>query len=250
MRIALIGFGNMGQCLKKIAEERKHTIVAIIDPTAPGATSRQITPEGLREADVAIDFSHPSVVVENIEAVLQTKTNLVVGTTGWSDQVEEVKKKVEKSETGFLWSSNFSIGVNLYFKMIERAAELINDYEEYDIWGHEIHHHHKVDSPSGTAKTIEKILLDKISRKTAIVEEKLDRQIKPNEIHFSSTRGGPVNFSHIIAFDSAADTITINHTARDRSGYALGAIKAAEWLVGKKGFFGMEDFLDAESSKE
>ncbi|MBI3458897.1 4-hydroxy-tetrahydrodipicolinate reductase [Candidatus Azambacteria bacterium] len=243
MKIAIIGFGNMGKTIRKIAEERNHTIVAIIDPIDKEATSLNLTPESLQGVEVAIDFSSPSTVLKNIEVALEAKVNLVVGTTGWYDQVEEVSKKVAEAGTGFLWSANFSIGVNLYLKMIERAAELINDYEEYDIWGHEIHHHHKVDSPSGTAKTIEKILLNKISRKTAVVEEKLDRQIKSNEIHFSSTRGGPVNFSHVIAFDSAADTITLNHTARDRSGYALGAVKAAEWLYLKKGFFGMDDFI-------
>ena len=149
----------------------------------------------------------------------------------------------EGNSIGFLYSSNFSIGVNLYFKMVEAAAKLVNKFDEYDVWGHEIHHCNKVDSPSGTAKTLEKILLESIQRKTSVVEDKLDRRRGPSEIHFSSVRGGLVNFGHTIGFDSAADRILITHEARCRDGYALGAVKAAEWLVGKKGFLGMEDFL-------
>ena len=120
---------------------------------------------------------------------------------------------------------------------------MIDKFDEYDVWGHEIHHYNKADSPSGTAKILEKILLDNIERKTSVVEDKLDRRREPNEIHFSSVRGGPVNFGHTIGFDSAADRILITHEARNRDGYALGAVKAAEWLIGKKGFFSMGDFL-------
>ena len=169
---------------------------------------------------------------------------MVVGTTGWYGRLEALKTEMAAAKIGFLWSSNFSIGVNMYFKIVEEAAKLVNKFDEYDVWGHEIHHYNKADSPSGTAKTLEKILLKNISRKTAVVEEKLDRKREMNEIHFSSVRGGLVNFGHTIGFDSAADRITITHEARCRDGYALGAVKAAEWLKGKIGYFEMEDFLN------
>ncbi len=170
---------------------------------------------------------------------------MIIGTTGWYDKLKEVENLAKESDIGVLWSANFSIGVNLYFKIIEKASLLINQYDEYDIWGTELHHNNKADSPSGTTKEISKILLENIGRKTEVIYDKLDRKIKPEEIHFSSTRGGAINFSHTVSFDSPSDTITIIHNARDRGGYALGAVKASEWLNSKKGFFNMNDFLNS-----
>jgi len=243
MKLALIGYGAMGRRIQQIAEERGHKVVAIIDPRAEEATVAYISKEALNGADVAIDFTDPFSVLDNIDKTLEANVPLVVGTTGWYKDLKQVEEKVKKAKGSLLWSSNFSIGVNLYFRMVERAAQLIDKFDEYDIWGHEIHHHNKADSPSGTAKTLEQILLDNIQRKTVVVEDKLDRKIEPHELHFSSTRAGAVNFSHTIGFDSAADTLTLTHSARNRDGYVLGAVKAAEWLNGKKGFFGMDDFL-------
>lgn len=233
----------MGKAVEKIAVERGHEIVEIIDP--------EFGPKhnGLEKADVAIDFSSAAAVAENIRLCRDASVNLVEGTTGWYGKIEDIKKVLEgeKAETqskiGFLYSANFSIGVNLYFRIVEAAAKMVNSFDEYDIWGHEIHHTNKADSPSGTAKTLEKILLANIHRKKSVVEDKLDRKRRDDEIHFSSLRGGPVNFGHTIGFDSAADRILISHEARNRDGYALGAVRAAEWLQGKKGFFQMEDFL-------
>lgn len=266
MRIALIGFGAMGKVVGWISNERGHEVVSIVDPGVEAKESpglkvySKISAEALSGVDVAIDFSSASALMENLATCKKAGVNLVVGSTGWYERMEEVKEIVldgsnsdlhEKREQrenqtpfGFLWSSNFSIGVNLYFRMVEAAAKMMDKFDEYDIWGHEIHHYNKADSPSGTAKTLEKILLENIARKDSVVEEKLDRRREMNEIHFSSVRGGPVNFGHTIGFDSAADRILISHEARCRDGYALGAVKAAEWLVGKKGFFGMEDFLE------
>ena len=128
---------------------------------------------------------------------------------------------------------------------MEEASKLVNKFDEYDVWGHEIHHSNKADSPSGTAKTLSEILLKNIDRKDSVFEDKLDRKREDNEIHFSSVRGGPVNFAHTIGFDSAADKILISHEARNRDGYALGAVKAAEWLANKEvGFYTMNDFLN------
>lgn len=247
MNIALIGFGSMGRRIKEIAEERGHKIVAVIDTHAASATASEITRETLGGADIAIDFTHPSTALDNINRVLSAKTSLVIGTTGWYENLSAVRTTVVTAGVGFLWSANFSIGVNVYLKIIEKAAHLIDNYDEYDVWGNEIHHHNKADSPSGTARALEKILLANIRRKTSVVEEKLDRKIEPHEIHFSSTRGGPVNFAHTIGFDSSADTISITHSARNRDGYALGAVRAAEWLNGKAGFFAMEDFINSRT---
>lgn len=244
MKIALIGLGGMGKTVNKIALERGHEIVSMIDLHDSEAHFRHVSLEALKGCEVAIDFSSGDSVMENLQMCNEAGVNLVEGTTGWYDRLDEIRNFVQKSEIGFLWSSNFSIGVNLYFKIVEEAAKMINNFDEYDVWGHEIHHFNKADSPSGTAKTLGKILLGNIERKTAVVEEKLDRKRELNEIHFSSVRGGVVNFGHTIGFDSPADTITISHNARNRDGYALGAVKAAEWISGKKGYFEMLDFLN------
>lgn len=242
MKIALIGYGGMGQALKSAATVRGHTISSIIDRSAPEATITAVSPEVLKGTDVAIDFSSAEEVMDSTRAAVAAGVPLVVGTTGWYDRMNE-ERSIVGNKIGFLWSSNFSVGVHMYFRIIAEAARLANTLDEYDVWGHEIHHIGKADSPSGTAKTLEKILLDAIARKTSVVEDKLDRKREDSEIHFSSVRGGLVNFGHTIGFDSAADRILITHEARNRDGYALGAVKAAEWLRGKRGFFGMDDYI-------
>lgn len=244
MKIALLGFGGMGKVVRTIALERGHEVPVIVDPSAAEATAKRLDLDALKGVDVVIDFSSGSAVFENAKICAEAGVNLVIGSTGWYEKLEELKKKLSATKIGWMWSSNFSIGVNMYFKIVEAAAKLVNKFDEYDVWGTEIHHYNKADSPSGTAKTLEKILLENIERKTAVVEDKLDRRREMNEIHFSSVRGGLVNFGHTIGFDSAADRITITHEARCRDGYALGAVKAAEWIVGKKGYFEMEDFIN------
>ena len=244
MKICLLGYGGMGQSANRAAAERGHSISSIIDSKNPAATHKSISENALSEADVIIDFTHPTAVISNLKELLPLKKPVVIGTTGWYEQLDEVKKLVSSQNGTALWSSNFSVGVNLYFKLVEAAAKLVNNYSEYDIWATELHHNRKADSPSGTAKTLEEILLANIERKTSVVEGKLDRAILPHELHFSSTRGGAVNFSHTIGFDSAADTITMTHSARNRDGYAVGAIQAAEWLINQKsGLYSMQDFL-------
>jgi len=234
MNIALIGYGEMGHALAAAARVRGHATPVIIDRSAPEATAAEVNAKALTGADIAIDFSNPSALDTTVHACMEAAIPLVVGTTGWYDRTDEVRKLIEaesaEKRIGFLWSSNFSIGVQMYLRVVAEAARLVNAAEEYDVWGHEIHHTGKADSPSGTAKTLEKILLDAIGRKRSVVEDKLDRKREDSEIHFSSVRGGPVNFGHTIGFDSAADRIIITHEARNRDGYALGATKAAEWL--------------------
>ncbi len=243
MKIALIGYGNMGKAVERVAILRGHEISSIIDRITEGGA---IDKKALEGADVAINFSNKETVTDVARACISSGVSLVEGTTGWYDNMDAMRALVQDARAqpiGYLWSSNFSIGVYIYLKVVAEAARLINRADEYDVWGHEIHHAGKADSPSGTAKSLEKILLDAIKRKSSVVEEKLDRKRADSEIHFSSVRGGHVNFGHTIGFDSAADRILITHEARSRDGYALGAVKAAEWLAGKKGFFGMEDFM-------
>lgn len=244
MKIAIIGFGGMGQKIKEKALERGHEVPITIDSFNENADYKKVTDAPLNGVDIVLDFSSPNSVLDNIAAVAKEGVNMIVGTTGWYNDLDKVEKIVKENNIGLLWSANFSIGVNLFIKLIEDAADLFNNYDEYDIWATEVHHKNKIDSPSGTSKTIGEIILDKINRKNKLVYDKLDRKIEPDEIHFSSTRGGEVNFKHIINFDSAADTITLTHNARNRDGYVLGAIKASEWLLGKKGLFNMNNFLN------
>jgi 4-hydroxy-tetrahydrodipicolinate reductase len=259
MKITLIGFGGMGRAVHRYCVERGHEVTHIIDPSAAQANAqissefhKEFTLEQAQNVDLVIDCSLGEFVLphaqicaraQNADSKNQGPKFLIVA-TGWYEQLPELQRLADENpDFGLLWSSNFSIGVNLFFRMVEKAAQLANSFEEYDIWAHEIHHSRKADSPSGTAKTLEDILLKNIERKTHIVEDKLDRPREDHEIHFSSVRGGLVNFGHTIAFDSPADTITLSHSARSRDGYALGAVQAAEWLVDKKGLHTMEDFL-------
>lgn len=244
-KIALIGYGSMGHIIERISKEKGHKIVSIIDPVVEGC-QKEITMESLNGAEVCIDFTHPKVIMNNIKKYCELKINVVIGTTGWYEHLDEVKKMVKTAGIKFLWASNFSIGVNLYFKIIDAATKLINSADEYDIWAYELHHHNKADSPSGTAKTLSNIMLNNIDRKNKIVNEMLNRKIEKDEIHFSSVRGGPVNFEHTIGFDSESDCITIKHAARNRDGYASGSIIAAEWLTNQEvGYYELDDFISS-----
>ena len=193
---------------------------------------------------MAIDFSVPDSVMENIKIYIDNKVSAVMGTTGWYDQIDNVKKMVG-DKIGFIWSGNFSLGVNLFFRIIKESAKIFNKFEEYDPMAYEIHHNQKADSPSGTAKMIGKILLNEIERKENLAEDKLDRRINKNEIHFASVRGGSIPGTHVVMFDSDADTVELKHTARNRCGLARGAVLACSWIADKKGFYSIEDMMDS-----
>ena len=243
MNIAIIGYGKMGRIVEQHVIKRGHTIKALIDPAAEDATHQEINKESLKDVDVAIEFSVPEVAVQNIKAVAEQGVNLVMATTGWYGHIDEVKKIVKGAGIGFIYASNFSIGVNLFFSMVEEAAKKINLVDSYDVFGYELHHNRKQDSPSGTAKSIGDILLKNIDRKKKLVFDKLDRKIDSDELHFASVRGGDTPGTHIVGFDSVADTIELKHTARNREGFAIGSVMAAEWVSGKKGFFEIHDFM-------
>lgn len=245
MKLALIGYGKMGKEVERVARLRGHTICAIVDQSGAGATHKEIDGSGscLKDADVVIDFTMPAAVIQNIRKAAAAKKNMVVGTTGWYDSITEAKQLVGAAGTGFIYSSNFSVGVNVFYKIVEAAARLVNKVPDYDVFGYELHHNQKLDSPSGTAKSIAEILLKNISRKKQVQYDKLDRRINPDEVHFASVRAGWIPGTHVVGFDSEADTIELKHTARSRAGFALGAVMAAEWVKGRKGFFTMNDFI-------
>lgn len=244
MKIAITGYGRMGQITEQLAKENGHDVVSTIDPAVKSAKFKELNKENLCGADVVIDFTIPAIVLENIDSYIKYGINAAIGTTGWYEYLEEVKEKVEKSEIGLIWSGNFSIGVNLFFRIIKESAGLMSNFTSYDVMGYEIHHNRKKDSPSGTMNMIGKILLENIKNKKKIITEKLDRKISEEEIHLASVRGGNVPGTHVVTFDSEVDTIELKHTVRSRKGLALGAIKAAEWIQGKKGFYNIEDMMN------
>lgn len=242
--IAIVGYGKMGQVIGRIAKERGHQIV-IIDPHHPEAQFADVTAESLTGVQVGIEFTNPEVVITNINKFNALRVPLVVGTTGWYQEIDEVKRHVTDAKNALIYASNFSVGVNVFFKVVEAAARIINKFPEFDISGLDIHHNKKVDSPSGTAMTAAQILIDNVNRKSAVVYDKLDRAPEPNEIHFASLRSGNVPGTHQIFLDSPAESVNIEVVARNREGYALGSVIAAEWLFNKQGFFKFEDLIDS-----
>lgn len=245
MKIAICGYGRMGRLIEAVAKECRHDITAVIDPVSQDAavTARVISKESLNAADVVIDFSIPATAVANMRDYASCGVSVVMGTTGWYDQMEAVRTIVESSGIGCIWSGNFSLGVNILFAIVEQAAEIMNRFPEYDCMVHEYHHKNKADSPSGTASMIGAILLNGLDRKDTLVTEMLRRPIGEHELHVSSTRGGEVPGTHIITFDSAVDSIEITHRARGREGFAAGAVKAAEWIEDRSGMFAIEDMM-------
>lgn len=244
MKIAIIGYGAMGHLIEQVAKQRGHEIASIIDPNADKATHREITEDAVEDADVCIDFSTPTAVVDNIKKVSALGKNMVIATTGWYKQMDEVKDIIRRAGTGFIWSGNFSIGVNMFFRMVKEAAKIVNRVSDYDITSYEMHHKRKADSPSGTANMLGKILIDNIDRKNKLVFDRLDRRIEPDELHVASIRGGDIPGTHSILFDSAADTIELKHTARSRQGFAVGALMAAEFIKDKEGWFEIDDLMN------
>ena len=233
MRIALIGYGKMGHEIEAAALEQGETIVATFDVGNP------VDVASLSEADVCIEFSTPQTVLQNIRVAIQAKKDIVVGTTGWYGQLPEIAALVKDS--GLLYSPNFSIGVNMMFRLAATAAEMMNNVSAYDPFIHEWHHRQKADSPSGTALKLAEILLSKVERKKTLVTARVDGKIDPGALHVSSTRVGTMPGTHIVGFESDADSLEIKHVAKSRRGFALGAVRAAQWLKGKKGVYTMDD---------
>lgn len=231
MKIALLGYGKMGQVIERIATERGHEIVLKKDEFN--------TYEGLSNADVAIDFSVPMAAVDNISSCFHAKVPVVSGTTGWLEHYDEMEALCKELNGGFISSSNFSLGVNIFFGLNEYLAKLMAPFDSYKVEMEEIHHTQKLDAPSGTAISLAKGVIENSSYTNWTLEE-----AKENEIHIEAKRTGTVPGTHTVTYNSVVDSIEIKHTAHNREGFALGAVIAAEWLAGKHGIFTMKDVLN------
>ncbi|GHT59108.1 4-hydroxy-tetrahydrodipicolinate reductase [Bacteroidia bacterium] len=237
MRIALIGYGKMGREIEKIALDRKHEIVSIIDISNP----EDFDSQGFLSAEAAIEFSQPQSAFDNYQKCFERNVPVVAGTTGWLSRLDEVKKNCETCNKTFFYASNFSIGVNIFFAVNRYLAKIMNNFPGYEVSMEEIHHIHKLDSPSGTGITLAEGILENIDRKTQWKEA---TEGLPTDLLIHSKREGEVPGIHEIFYESEADTISIKHDAKSRKGFALGAVLAAEFVKGKKGFFTMKDMLD------
>jgi 4-hydroxy-tetrahydrodipicolinate reductase len=238
-KIAIFGYGSMGREIERLAREQGFVVSDIFDVDSLPVAGKTY------DFDVAIDFTQPDAVISNAKLVTGMGRNMVIGTTGWLDRKDEARALADNTGTGIVYGSNFSVGVQMYFSIVEAAAKLLNRTEGYDIMLHEMHHKRKKDSPSGTALTLADIILKEVESKNKIETETIHGGISPETLHVSSTRGGEIMGTHTVYFDSLADTIEITHRARNRSGFASGALTAAKWILGKKGFYDFQDVMTA-----
>ena len=238
----------MGQAVEAVAEERGHAIVARFDAETPLLDARDDS--ALNGADVCIDFSVPEVALDQIHRYAFWGVDAVVGTTGWQDQVETVREWVGEGQMGLLYASNFSLGLALVARALGGLLPLLDQLEDYDAAIHETHHTAKLDSPSGTAHTLAQILLDGLARKTELATETQHGAINASALHVTSARVGHVFGEHTVMLDSAVDQIEIIHRAKDRRAFAVGAVRAAEWVGGRTGLFTLEDMIGEGLSGE
>jgi 4-hydroxy-tetrahydrodipicolinate reductase len=218
--LAIVGYGKMGKLIEQLAPEYGFTVTLKLDEFN-NAAGEGITRENFQGVDVAVDFSIPAAVRPNVEAIAALGVNMVIGTTGWLEHAGAVKQAVESNRVGLVWSPNYSVGVNAFFRLVSQAARLLAAQPEYGAWAWEIHHSTKKDAPSGTLLKL-------------VEDMKNAGYTRPIDI--GSNRAGTVPGTHEIGFDSSADTITLRHTARSREGFARGALLAARWVIGKHGF--------------
>ncbi len=226
-RLAIVGYGKMGRLIEQLAPQYGFEVALKLDEFN-NTDFRGITAQNFRGIDVAIEFSVPEAVVRNVEGIAALGVNLVIGTTGWRQHLDEVRATVERHGTGLVWSPNFSVGVNAFLRLAAEAARLLESAPEYGAWAWEIHHSTKKDAPSGTLLKLVDVM------KSAGFTRPID---------VSSNRAGAHPGTHEIGFDSAADTITLRHTARSREGFARGALQAARWVAGKKGFYEFSEIV-------
>lgn len=235
MKIALIGYGKMGKTIHRIAEERGHEIVSIIDiDNLDGFDT-----DNFRSADVAIEFTTPASAVENYKKAFAQGVKVISGSTGWTAQLPEIKEMCQTQDCTFFWTSNFSLGVNLFFTLNKYLSSLMNKFEGYRPSMNEIHHIHKLDHPSGTAITLAEGIIEKVER----IDNWTEETPEANELFINHEREGEVPGTHIISWESNVDSITIEHKAKSREGFALGAVIAAEWVSTRKGFLTMDEMM-------
>ncbi len=229
MNIAIVGYGKMGKIIERIAQERGHSIVARFD-VDNNVNGEGLTTESLAGVDAAIEFSTPEAALDNIRRLVSLRVPTVIGTTGWYDQLDDVRQLVESNGAALVWGANFSIGVNLFFKLVQDASALFAQYNQYDPYLLEFHHRFKKDAPSGTALITARAMREAYGDRT------------PQAV---AVRAGHIPGTHEVGFDSEADTITLTHTARNREGFAAGAVLAAERIVGKRGLYEFPELLFA-----
>ncbi|NRS89261.1 4-hydroxy-tetrahydrodipicolinate reductase [Flavobacterium sp. 7E] len=231
MKIALLGYGKMGQVIERIALERGHEIVLKKD--------QNNSYDGLENADVAIDFSVPSAAVSNISNCFNANVPVISGTTGWLDHYDAMVQLCQEKKGAFISSSNFSLGVNIFFELNEYLAKMMAKLNSYNVTMEEIHHTQKLDAPSGTAISLAKGIIENSTYTAWTLQNP-----EANKIHIEAKRIGTVPGTHTVNYNSEVDSIEIKHTAHNREGFALGAVIAAEWIIGKEGIFSMKDVLD------
>ncbi len=243
MRIAIVGYGKMGRMIHRAAESAGHTVTAIVDPFA---TDKCVSAKDIREMDRAnidclIDFSSPKTIMDNMAFYIENAIPAVIGTTGWYDRLDELKAMAKGTEAKLIWSGNYSLGVAVTLEITRRAAQLFNKLDNYDVCVNEMHHRHKLDAPSGTGIMFANVLIDELDKKTRYTTSP---NAKADEISLTSQRVGEVTGTHTVTFDATEDTITIQHAARTRDGFANGAVRVASWLMEQKaGIYSMDDFL-------
>lgn len=244
MNIALLGYGKMGQLIERFAQKRGHNIHLIVDEN----NREDIAAADLNGADVAIDFSRPEAAVANIDLCFAADVPIVVGTTGWYDQLDAVKKRCLDGNKTLLYGSNFSIGVNVFFHINKLLAAAMNPYKQYDAQVEEIHHTQKLDAPSGTAITIAEGIIDHSDSKTEwinnLIGEGDEAVPKANELLIESHRIDEVPGTHTVLYSSEVDQLEFKHTAHSRAGFALGAVVAAEWVQGRTGFYQVTEMFN------
>jgi 4-hydroxy-tetrahydrodipicolinate reductase len=244
MNILIIGYGKMGKIIENLALEQGDRVAAAVDPLYGGTQTLSAAPlyrsvpemasalgSPALERMAALEFTGPLAAPDNIKALAEHRIPVVSGSTGWQDRLEETRAAVLAAGSSLLWASNFSLGIQLFYRIAAFAAKLAGPFPEYDVAGYEVHHNKKADSPSGTAKTLTELVMKNMGRKTRAVYETLNRPPGPEELHYASLRAGAVPGLHSLIFDSPADSIEIIHRARNREGLAGGALRAARWLL-------------------
>lgn len=236
MKLALIGYGKMGKAIEEIATTRGHQAVLRIQ----SSNLQDFTPANLSRADVAIEFTNPHSAYENVKKCLEAGIPVICGSTGWTDKLEEIKKIVADTNSAFVYASNFSVGVNIFFEINKKLAGLMAAHNDYEVIIEETHHTQKKDAPSGTAITLAEQVMEKVTRKKRWVNELSGR---PEDLGIISHRIDPTPGTHQVRYSSRIDDIELIHTAHNRKGFAYGAVLAAEFIANKKGFFSMKDVL-------
>jgi len=236
-KIALIGYGSMGKEVERAAIDHGLRVTDIFE------LDHSLSEDKNYDFDVAIDFSFPDSVINNVRTLAKLHKNIVIGTTGWNNQFEEIKDIVLSSGIGAVYGSNFSIGMQMFSRIVQEASKIVNRIDDYDIFMQEIHHKRKKDSPSGTALSLANLVLKEVERKKEILTAQSDGTINPAHLHVSSTRGGEVPGTHTIYLDSVFDTIELTHRAKNRKGFAIGSVEAANWIYGKTGLYSFDDII-------